>query len=267
MDIINKYQEATIGELRGDVYTITLNRPEVYNAFNLKLINELIGRLKIADFDKRVKMILIKGAGKAFCSGGDIKLMSESSDMFAGDEEELRILYAQGIQQIPKTFEMLTKPTVAVVHGAAVGAGCDLACMCDFRILSSKGFFQESFIKLGLVSGDGGSFFLLKHLPKSRVLEMMLTAKKITSSLAFEWGLANKVCEAEDLDKVVDQFCSEVCQFELTSIVKNKAVVQNASKVDLTTHLEFAGEVQAKLQRSDFHLNRVNQFLDKSQKS
>ena len=113
---------------------ITLNRPEASNAFTLTMINELILALQVADEDSRVRCIVITGQGKHFCAGGDIKKMLTKQEMFSGEPNELRERYKYGIQKIPKTFSELSTPTIAMINGAAIGAGLDMACMCDIRM-------------------------------------------------------------------------------------------------------------------------------------
>ena len=123
----------------------TLNRPHCSNAFSDEMIYELCGLLREADWDDDVRVIMLTGAGKTFCAGGDVKAMEEKTGMFAGDPEELRRRYTKGIQQIPLTIEALHTPIMAMVNGPAIGAGCDLACMCDLRMGCRHSRFGETF--------------------------------------------------------------------------------------------------------------------------
>ena len=141
----------------------TLNRPHCSNAFSDEMIYELCGLLREADWDDDVRVIMLTGAGKTFCAGGDVKAMEGKTGMFAGDPEELRRRYTKGIQQIPLTIEALHTPIMAMVNGPAIGAGCDLACMCDLRMGCRHSRFGETFAKLALVPGDGGTFFLQRN--------------------------------------------------------------------------------------------------------
>jgi len=128
------------------------------NAITIPMIESLVSVLKFADFDRDIRVIVLTGSGKSFCAGGDIKAMEEKSGMFEGESNELRMRYMHGIQQIPKCIEEISTPIIAMVNGAAIGAGCDLSMMCDLRIGSSESKFGETFTKMGLVPGDGGTF-------------------------------------------------------------------------------------------------------------
>ena len=129
---------------------ITLNRPENSNAFTSLMIEELVSTLYQADEDNSVRSIVITGKGKHFCAGGDVKDMQNKKGMFAGESNELRERYKRGIQKIPLCMNSLSTPVIAMVNGAAIGAGLDLACMCDLRIAADKAIFGETFAKLAI---------------------------------------------------------------------------------------------------------------------
>lgn len=140
---------------------ITLNRPEASNAYSSGMVSALVEVLKYADIDNGIRVIILTGSGKNFCAGGDIKAMRGKTGMFSGESNELREAYQAGIQQIPIAISQLRTPLIAMVNGAAIGAGCDLAAMCDLRVASSEAIFAETFARVGLVPGDGGAFFSL----------------------------------------------------------------------------------------------------------
>src|SRR5690606_3100798 len=117
---------------------VTLNNPDQMNAITTNMVNSLTTVLAHADFDPDIRVIVLTGKGKNFCAGGDLKAMEEKSGMFAGESNELRARYQQGIQRIPQCIENLSVPMIAMINGAAVGAGCDLSMMCDMRIGDSK---------------------------------------------------------------------------------------------------------------------------------
>src|SRR5690606_10001766 len=121
------------------------------------MIIDLVRVLDAINNAKEIRVVVITGMGKHFCAGGDLKAMKAKTGMFAGDANELRLRYQQGIQQISLAMENIEKPIIAMVNGAAIGAGLDLACMCDIRLCSENAIFAESFTSLGLVPGDGGT--------------------------------------------------------------------------------------------------------------
>ena len=179
------------------VLNISLNNPDMRNAISYEMIDSFCDVLNYADSDSSVKVIILTGEGKSFCAGGDIKAMKNKQGMFAGDPIELRSRYEQGIQRIPRLMERIEKPIIAVMDGHAVGAGLDLACMCDIRMASDKAKFAESFVKIGLIPGVGGSFFLSRVVGYAKGLEMALTGKMISASEAKELGLINHIFSSE----------------------------------------------------------------------
>ena len=146
-------------ERQDAVAIVTLNDPATRNALSSSLVQELAGLLEKANADETLGCIVLTAAGGGFCSGGNIKDMRDRSDpMFAGTPDQMAEGYRNGAQLIPKVLNRLDVPVIAAVHGAAIGAGCDLACMCDIRIASTEVKFAESFLRVGLVSGDGGAW-------------------------------------------------------------------------------------------------------------
>ncbi|MCA9571277.1 MAG: enoyl-CoA hydratase/isomerase family protein, partial [Myxococcales bacterium] len=139
---------------------ITLDRPEARNAYSDAMIDALCAALDDAEDDDDVRVVVLRGAGPSFSAGGDLKAMQERSGMFAGDSARLRVAYARTIQRVPRRLLAFDKPIVAAVHGHAIGAGLDLACMCDLRVAASTARFGSTFVTLGLVPGDGGAAFL-----------------------------------------------------------------------------------------------------------
>lgn len=244
------------------IYRISLNRPEKLNAFNLKLIEELVSELKNADRDDDIKVIIVSGEGKAFSAGGDLENMAKDQDMFAGDQKKLKDLYQTGIQQIPLVFKSISKPTIAMVHGAAVGAGCDLSLMCDLRIVSENSFFMESFINLSIISGDGGSYFMTKLIGPSRTMELMLTGRKLKAKEALEIGLVNKVVKENELLLKTYEFAKKISKSSLVSLKRTKKIVLDSTSSTLEDHLEIAAEVQSHAQREDEHKALVKKFFN-----
>lgn len=168
---------------------ITLNRPRQSNAFSDAMIADLCSLLREADWDDDVRVIILTGAGKTFCAGGDVNAMENKTGMFAGDPEELRRRYTKGIQQIPLTIEALHTPIVAMVNGAAIGAGFDLACMCDIRMGCRHSRFGETFVKLALVPGMGGTLFLQRIVGYAKAMELSLTGRIVDADEALALGL------------------------------------------------------------------------------
>ena len=193
MSFYLKQFEDLLVEKKNQTLWITLNRPEASNAYSSGMVKAFVEVLRHADVDNQIRVIVITGAGKNFCAGGDIKAMQGKTGMFAGESNELREAYQAGIQQIPLTISQLKTPVIAMVNGAAVGAGCDLAAMCDLRVSSTEATFAETFARVGLVPGDGGAFFLTRLIGYGKAMEMFLTCKTVSAQEALEIGLRNDV--------------------------------------------------------------------------
>src|SRR5882672_161483 len=186
-------------EQRDHVVTLTMNEPERRNP--------LTGNSAVPDFlaaidrihnDPSVRAVVLTGAGTAFSSGGDIRDMErQASGEVSG--MQIRQEYRRGIQQLPLALFNLEVPVIAAVNGAAIGAGLDLACMCDIRIACDHARFAESFVKLGIIPGDGGAWLLPRIIGLSRASELTLTGQMIDARQAMEWNLVSRVVPAEQL--------------------------------------------------------------------
>lgn len=244
---------------------LTLNRPKASNAFSLEMIHSLTTLLPVVDSDTRVRVIIVTGAGDNFCAGGDIKAMQEESGMFAGASEELRRRYQQGIQKIPLTMESLSKPVIALVNGAAVGAGCDFACMADMRVATPDTFFAETFAKLGLVPGDGGTFFLPRVIGWSRAMEMFLTGRRVAGDEAKQWGMVNVLAAAGEEKKAARELALKVTQMAPIALQMTKKAMRLSWKAELAQALDLLAAFQGITQRTDDHREAVNAFVEKRQ--
>lgn len=180
--------------------TITLNDPASRNAISdLPMIEALLAALSAAEADPLARVILLTGAGPAFSAGGNIKAMGEGQGLVDAVPAITRQNYRNGIQRLPLAFEALELPVVAAVSGPAIGAGCDLALMCDVRIAGRSARFAESFVKLGIVPGDGGAWLLPRTVGFAKASEMALTGDLVDAEEALRIGLVSKVVDDADL--------------------------------------------------------------------
>lgn len=242
---------------------LTLNRPESSNAISLEMVDSLCQALQKAQQDPEVRVVILKGAGKNFCAGGDIKAMQECSGMFAGEPNELRLRYHNGIQKIPRAIEAFQKPIIAMVHGAAVGAGLDLACMCDLRVAGQKARFAQTFSKLSLVPGDGGTFFLQRVVGYTKAMEMFLTADFYDAAEAKQFGLISQLIETtapEKLEEAVRSLANKIAQQAPVSISMTKMALKRGRTEDLNSQLELLAALQGIAQRTQDHKNAVDAF-------
>lgn len=236
---------------------VTLNRPAHANAYSDEMIRDLCELLREADWDDDVRVIILTGAGKAFCAGGDVKAMEERTGMFAGDPQELRIRYTRGIQQIPLTMEALQTPVVAMVNGAAIGAGCDLACMCDIRMGTEHSRFGETFAKLALVPGDGGTFFLQRVVGYAKAMELSLTGRIVEAEEALRLGLLNQLVEEEALRRETEKVALEIAANSPVAVSMIKKAIRQARTAEISGHLDLMAAFQGITQRTEDHFERV----------
>ena len=187
-------------EQDGHVVTLTLNQPETMNAItDPDMVEAMVQTMTRLTEDNSVRCAIITGAGKAFSSGGNLKHMADKAGLFAGDAITAKDGYKAGIQRMAKAVWECEVPLIAAVNGAAFGAGCDLTCMCDIRYASTKAIFAENFVRVGIIPGDGGAWFLPRQIGLSRAAEMTFTAEPIRAPQALEWGLVAEVLPPDAL--------------------------------------------------------------------
>ena len=252
-------------EMDAPLLWVTLNRPHCSNAFSDGMITELCGLLREADWDDDVCVIVLTGAGKAFCAGGDVKAMEEKTGMFAGDPEGLMRRYTRGIQQIPLTIEALHTPLVAMVNGAAIGAGCDLACMCDIRVGCRHSRFGETFATLALVPGDGGTFFLQRVVGYAKAMELSLTGRIVLAEEALALGLLNQLVEVEELKAATRRLALTIAANSPVAVSMIKKAIRQARTAEISGHLDLLAAFQGITQRTEDHFERIRALKQKWQ--
>lgn len=263
MSFYLKHFDDLLVEKKNHALWITLNRPEASNAYSTNMVKALVEVLKFADIDNEIRVMIITGAGKNFCAGGDIKAMRGKTGMFAGESNELRETYQSGIQQIPLTVSQLKTPLVAMVNGAAVGAGCDLAAMCDLRVASEDASFAETFAKVGLVPGDGGAFFLTRLIGFGKAMEMFLTCKNVSAGEALKIGLVNQVVLRDELRSKTQELADQLASLPPIALQMTKKAVLHAYQNDVNSHLELMAAYQGITQRSSDHFRALDGMIEK----
>lgn len=259
---LNKFEDLIVEQKINSLW-ITLNRPDASNAYSTEMVKNLCNVLKAADADKNIRVLVLTGAGKNFCAGGDIKAMRGKSGMFAGESNELREAYQTGIQQIPTVISQLKTPLIAMVNGAAVGAGCDLAAMCDLRIASTQASFAETFAKVGLVPGDGGAYFLIRLLGYGKAMEMFLTCKNYSAEESLKMGLVNQVVLPEELKNKTSELVEQLVALPPIALQMTKKALQHAYQSDINSHLELMAAYQGITQRSSDHFKALDGMIDR----
>jgi enoyl-CoA hydratase/carnithine racemase len=250
-------------EQQGPIVTLTMNEPARRNP--------LTGNTAPADFvaacariheDSSVRAVILTGAGSAFSTGGDIKDMErQSSGTVSGIQ--IRQEYRTGIQRVPLALFNLEVPVIAAVNGPAMGAGLDLACMCDIRIAADNAKFAETFVKLGIIPGDGGAWLLQRLIGLSRATELSLTGEVFDAKQALDWGLVSRVVPGDQLLASAMEVAQKIAANPPHATRLTKRLLREAMHTRLDTLLELSAAYQSLAHLTDDHREAVNAFLEK----
>ena len=255
--------ESIIYEQDHRVVTITLNRPDTRNALSGDLIDGLINALEKANRDKNVGCVILTGAGKSFSSGGNLQEIKNMTTKDNMSQSQLEKWYRFGIQKIPLTMNAIDVPIVAAVNGHAIGAGNDLCTMCDIRIAGEDAKFSESFLRIGIIPGDGGSWFLPKIIGLSRAAEMILTCDVLDAEKALNWGLVSQIVKNEELIIQAKKIANKIASQPPEATRRAKRLLRMSQNVSLDNALEMAASQQSILQMMDDHREALDALIEK----
>ena len=239
----------------GAVLTLTLNRPDVLNAFDGAMHGAFQAGLKEAHADA-VRAVVVTGAGRGFCVGQDLTEFSE----VAGDiGDRLRTGYHKNVLAI----RALEKPVIAAVNGPAAGAGLSLACACDLRIAAESAAFVPAFVGIGLVPDSGGTYFIERLLGVARAFEWMTQNRKVPAAEALEWGLVSEVVADDALAGRVSELAAMYAASPTRAIGMTKRLFDNAALATLDEQLELEAQLQGAATQTDDFREGVTAFLEK----
>ena len=251
-------------ERRGGVVIVRMDRPDTRNALSEpSQMQEFVDLCAQMRADASVKVIVLSGNGKSFCAGGNIKDMQARDGIFAGSPYELRNTYRDGIQRIPTALYDLDIPIIAAVNGAAIGAGLDLACMCDIRIASTNAVFAESFVKLGIVPGDGGAWLLPRIIGIPKASLMAFTGDTIDAEKALEWGLVEQLCDPQELETRAVALAERISANPGHALRLCKRLLREGQHMRLDSLLELSAAYQSLAHHTEDHQEAVVAFVDK----
>ena len=256
MELKNKYETILLKKEAG-VTTLTLNRPEKYNAISRAMTYELLDALTTISNDKDNRVLVITGAGKAFCAGADVQdLNSESTAVEAR-------MWTQSTSKLTLLMTDLEAPVIARVNGVAVGVGCSLALNSDIVIASDTARFSLIFSQVGLV-GDGGSLFNVPRLVgPMKAKELFFTGRLVSAQEAETIGLINKVVPGQDLDAEVDSLCAKLASGPTVAYGIAKKIINKGLSMDLASVLELEAMGQALASTTEDFKEATNAFLNK----
>jgi 2-(1,2-epoxy-1,2-dihydrophenyl)acetyl-CoA isomerase len=239
----------------GAVLTLTLNRPDVLNAFNADMHRALSAGLKDAR-DPSVRAVVITGAGRGFCVGQDLTEFREAP----GDiSARLRENYHPNIRAI----RALEKPVLAAVNGVAAGAGMSLACACDLRLAADGAAFIPAFINIGLIPDSGGSYFVTRILGPARAFEWLASGKKLPAVEAHAWGLVSEVVDGDSLLRRAAELAAQLAELPTRGIGMTKRLLDHAADASLEEQLEREAQLQSAATQTEDFREGVAAFLEK----
>lgn len=244
--------------LSEDIFTITLNRPEVYNAFNEQLTTDLLEAFKEAAKNDAVRVVIVTGAGKAFCSGQDLKDAPSGSG-----KRSLRDSLERRYNPLIRAIRKLPKPVIASVNGVAAGAGASLALACDYRVLAETAKLIEVFVRIGLVPDSGSSWFLVKNCGVAKAFELAALGEDIPAQKALELNLANRVVPSAELETETKKIALAFAAGPTKAYGYIKRMMDRAASVSLDEALDYEVFMQEAAGRTEDYTNAVEAFKEK----
>ncbi|GGF51541.1 enoyl-CoA hydratase [Aliidongia dinghuensis] len=245
------------------IVTVVMNEPETRNALSrTEQCDEMIDALDAVNRDPDVKVLVLTGAGSVFCAGGNIKDMEAKQGFMAGTPDEIGERYRHSLQRLAKTLYGLEVPTIAAVNGPAMGAGLDLACMCDMRIASERARFSETFVRLGLISGIGGAWFLPRAIGHARAAEMAFSGRIIDADTALAYGLVSEVLPVEALRNRANALAAELAANSGVALRYAKRLLRLSERSELTVALDATAALQTIAHLTEGHRMSVERYLE-----
>jgi enoyl-CoA hydratase/carnithine racemase len=253
------YENILLSEANG-ILTITLNRPDKLNAFVGHMRRDLAEALEHGGSERSIRVVIITGAGRAFCAGGDVEFMAELMER-RNSEEFARILGAG--RRVILAIRQMTKPVIAAVNGIAAGAGCNLALACDFRVASANASFVQSFVKVGLNPDWGGTYFLPRLVTPNKACELFFLGDSIDAGEAARLNIVNKVVGPEDLESAALALAERLRAAPPIALAVAKQAIYMSEANELETMLRYETESQLRCFESEDAHEGVRAFLEK----
>lgn len=248
----------------GPVTTLTIDRAETMNPLGALGDGDEVARVCDAiNRDLEVRCVILTGAGRAFSAGGDIKAMRDRSGTFGGTTPAISDGYRDNIHRMLRALHTLRVPLIAAVNGPAIGLGCDVACLADIRIASASAKFGVTFLKLGIIPGDGGTWILPRVIGMSRASELFYTGDVIDAATAQDWGLVSRVVEPDALMDEARALAARIAKMPPHSLRQSKMLLRQGQQVSYDTALEMAANTQAMMHTTADHAEGVAALIEK----
>lgn len=216
------------------VATITLNRPESLNALNLEMGDELLAAVDKVSHDPEVRSVVLTGAGRAFCSGGDLHFFKE----WKGPKHEAFGILTHRLNRIIMDLRRMPKPVIAAINGVASGGGFSIAMACDLRVCSNEAKFKQAYTSVGLVPDGGWTLFIARQIGFAHTNELLLLDPMLSANDVMDLGLVNQVVSAEDLAPISNNLAKEIASKPLTAFAKAKFLINQSIGFGLESQIE-----------------------------
>jgi 2-(1,2-epoxy-1,2-dihydrophenyl)acetyl-CoA isomerase len=248
----------------GAIATLTITRPEALNALGQPGDGDAFAQACAAiNANRQIRAAILTGEGRAFSAGGDVKAMKERTGAFAGSPAEIREAYRGNIHRIVRSLWGLEVPLVAAVNGPAIGLGCDVACMADIRIASDKARFGVTFLKLGLIPGDGGAWLTPRLVGMSRAAQLLYTGDVIDAGTAADWGLVSEVVPHEGLMDAARALAARIAAQPPHALRVAKSLLRQGQTASFDMIMEMSAAAQGLMHHTADHEEGVAAILDK----
>jgi enoyl-CoA hydratase/carnithine racemase len=255
---------ALLFEKSGSVVTLTINRPESRNPLGEDGDGELFADAAARiNADREVRCVILTGAGKAFSAGGNLKAMRERAGTFAGPGVLIRERYRGGIHRMVRAIWGIEVPVVAAINGPAIGLGNDVACLADLRIAADTAVFGATFLKVGLVPGDGGAWILPRTIGMARAAELFFTGDTIDAPTALAWGLVSKLVPPGELLAEAGSLAARICRQPPDVLRMTKRLMREGQSASFDTIMEMSAAMQSLAHLTEDHGEAVAAFFDK----
>ena len=248
----------------GPVTTLTIDRADTMNPLGAPGDgDEFASACTQLNRDMETRCIILTGAGRAFSAGGDIKAMRDKTGTFGGNAPAISDGYRDNIHMMLRALYGLRVPVIAAVNGPAIGLGCDVACLADIRIASDKAKFGVTFLKLGIIPGDGGTWILPRVIGQSRAAELFYTGDVIDAATAQDWGLVSRVVAHDALLAETQALAEKIAAMPPHSLRQAKNLLRQGQQVSYDTALEMAANTQAMMHTTADHAEGVAALIEK----
>jgi 2-(1,2-epoxy-1,2-dihydrophenyl)acetyl-CoA isomerase len=252
--------ETVVSSVADKVATIRLNRPEKLNAFTDDMITTWVGLLEEYRVREDVNVIVITGTGRAFSTGGDV---GKFSDYASNTAAAIKARLSENVQRLALKMQDIDKPVIAAVNGLATGGGVDIALMCDMRFAARSAKFAETYVKMGLIPGAGGAYYLPRIVGVAKALELFWSSESVNAEEALRMGLVNRVFDDGKLAEETQAFASKLARGAPLAVKLVKRIVYRGLETDLRGALDLVASNMPVVRMSEDHQEAVAAFREK----